>query len=412
MSAESLNADSLKIVHVLTRLLRAGSEENTLHSCRSQRDAGHQVWLVHGDESDPAVARRAAEVATVIEATELVHPISPMSDIRAVRRMAALFREIKPDVVHTHQSKAGILGRIAARMAGVPTIVHGVHILPFVNVGLAQTAIYVGAERLCATFTDAFVNVSPSVRDTSMEYGIGAANQHFVAYSAMDVERFKDPKPPADWREVLGVADGADKPPTVVMLAAFEPRKRHVEFVNALPEAFAGLPDWRVVFAGEGAEMPAAKAAVAALGLADKVRFTGYRTDPEAIIALADVCVLASLREGLPRVLVQYAAAGKPSVVSALPGLEDVIADGVSAVVTPSADISAAASAVARLLADDEERGRLAAGAAAIDVDAWSPASMHRAIQGAYDYARANPIRGRAKASRPAAEPATAGSTS
>lgn len=392
MDAQDFAGKGLKIVHVLTRMLRGGSEENTLHSCRTQGDDGHQVFLIHGDEFDPKVVARAEGLATVIRVDSLVHPISPVNDVKAVRDIAALFRELKPDIVHTHQSKAGILGRVAARLANVPIIVHGVHILPFVNVGKAQTMIYVGAEKICARFTDAFVNVSPSVRDTSLEFGIGAPDRHFVAYSAMEVDRFKGGEPPEDWRALLGVAEG-DKPPTVVMMAAFEPRKRHVDFVRALPEAFADLPDWRVVFAGEGAEMAATKAVVDELGLSGKVIFTGYRTDPERVIALADVCVLTSLREGLPRVLVQYAAAGKPAVVSALPGLEDVVRDGSSAIVTPTDDVPAAARQVAALLRDAGERERLEAGARAIDVDAWSPMSMHHAILKAYAYGRAHPIR-------------------
>jgi glycosyltransferase involved in cell wall biosynthesis len=102
------------------------------------------------------------------------------------------------------------------------------------------------------------------------------------------------------------------------------------------------------------------------------------------MIALADVCLLTSMREGLPRVLVQYMAAGKPCVVSRLPGLEDVVQDGVSAVITEGGDVAAAARAAARLLADPLERARLAAGASGVDVDAWSPEIVSARISEAY----------------------------
>lgn len=376
---------ALTIVHVLTRLLRAGSEENTLETCRSQSAAGNTVIIVHGREFDPQVRKEAEAVAQrVVTVESLVHPLSPANDPAAVRELASLFKSLKADVVHTHQSKAGIVGRVAARLAGVPGIVHGVHILPFVNVGKAQELIYVTAERLCAGFTHAFIDVSPSVRDACIARGIGSAKNHFVAHSAMQVDRFKNPNPPADWRELLHVPDPEPKPPTVVMLAAFEPRKRQLDFIRALPDAFAGLRDWRVLFAGQGETLEDARALTATLGLADKVRFAGFRKDPEAIVALADVCVLTSLREGLPRVVVQYAAAGKPMVVSRLPGIEDVVRDGVSAVITPGADVAAAARAAARLLGDAAEREQLVAGTRAIDVDAWSPARMNRSIDEAY----------------------------
>lgn len=376
------------IVHVLTRLLRAGSEENTLYSCRAQAAAGADVVLVHGREFDPAVAERARGACEVVRLDSLVHPISPAADLRAVGDLVGLLRARGAEVVHTHQSKAGILGRIAARIAHVPAIVHGVHILPFVNVGRTQAAIYVAAEKLCARFTDAFVNVSPSVRDACVERGIGAPEDHFVAYSAMEVDRFKGAEPPADWRTLLGVEDGAAKPPTALMLAAFEPRKRHAEVLRALPAAFAGLGDWRILFAGAGPEEAAIRDLAAQMGLQARVRFAGHRPDPESLIALCDVAFLTSEREGLPRVVVQYAAAGKAMVVSEIPGLADVVEAGRSAVVTPHADVDAAMREVARLLADTPSRERLQQGAGLVRVDQWSPQNMERSVADAYAHAR------------------------
>lgn len=372
------------IVHILTRLLRAGSEENTLATCRSQAAAGHRVVLMHGREFDEAVRREAAGVAEVVCIASMVHPISPSQDTRAVLEMARHLRRLRADVVHTHQSKAGVLGRIAARLARTKCVIHGVHILPFVNVGKSQEIIYVAAERLCAQFTDAFISVSPAVRDACIARGIGPDHRHFVAHSPMDVARFKAPSPPADWRGLLNVPAPAPRPPTAVMLAAFEPRKRHVELIRAIPEAFAALPDWRLLFAGEGETLAEARELVARLGLSERIRFAGYRRDPEAIIALADVCLLTSMREGLPRVLVQYVAAGKPCVVSRLPGLEDVVQHDVSALITDADDVPAAARAAAKLMADPVERERLAAGARDIDVDAWSPEIVSARMNEAY----------------------------
>ncbi|CAL1691030.1 Putative glycosyltransferase EpsD [Brevundimonas subvibrioides] len=381
------------IVHVLTRLLRAGSEENTLATARAQVAAGHRVVIVFGREWDATVRASAEAFAEVVCIEAMVHPIHPVQDPVAVRRMADLFKRLGADVVHTHQSKAGVLGRLAARIARVPCVIHGVHILPFVNVGQVQAVVYVAAERFCAGFTDAFISVSPSVRDACIERSIGAPDRHFVAFSAMDVARFRDPVPPADGHELLGVEAGRPRPPTAVMLAAFEPRKRQLELIRAIPGAFAGLSDWRVLFAGEGETLAEARALVDSLGLSDRIRFAGYRSDPQAIIALADVCLLTSLREGLPRVLVQYAAAGKPAVVSDLPGVTDVIEHDVSALITPGDDVAAAAVATARLLADPAERDRLARGAARIDVEAWTADSMNAAIARAYAAVAARQIK-------------------
>lgn len=374
----------MTIVHVMTRLMRGGAEENTLRCCHAQGAAGRRVVLVHGAEFDPAAREEAAGVVEVRTIDRMFHRISPADDIAAVRALRDLYREVGADVVHTHQSKAGVLGRLAARLARTPTVIHGIHILPFVNVGPVEKAVYLAAEWLCAPFTDGFISVSPSVRDECVRRGLGRPEKHFVALSAIDVERFKAAAPPPDWRTLLALLPGQDRPPTAVILATFEPRKRQVEFIKAVPEAFAGLPDWRILFAGRGETLEEAQALVEAMGLSDRIRFAGHRADPEAIIALADIGVLTSLREGLPRVLVQYAAAGKPAVVSRLPAIEDVVTDDVSAVVTPMDDIDAAARATARLLGDAALRRRLSIGALGVDVDAWRPERMDAAVDEAY----------------------------
>lgn len=377
------------IVHVQTRWVKGGAEENVMASCQHQMAQGHEVIAIHGSHYDESMRDMLSKsVSRVITVDSLLPQISPVDDFRCARQLTRIFNEIKPDLVHTHNSKAGVLGRIAAKRAGVPMVIHGVHILPFVNVGKLEEVVYLAAERFCARLTDAFISVSPSVRDACVERGIGRPERHFVALSAMDVARFKNPLPANDWREVLNVAPGAERPPTAVMIAAFEARKRQIELIEALPAALAQLDDWRMLFVGSGETEAEARALVDRLGLADKIRFAGFRRDPEAMIAIADIGVLTSLREGLPRVVVQYAAAGLPTVASELPSIEDVVEDGVSAIITPSSDIVAAAQAIGRLLGDRAERERLAAGARAIDVDAWLPERMNAAIDEAYRYCR------------------------
>ena len=124
------------------------------------------------------------------------------------------------------------------------------------------------------------------------------------------------------------------------------------------------------------------------MGLGERVRFAGHRPDPERLIALAEVAFLTSEREGLPRVVVQYAAAGKAMVISEIPGLADVVQAGVSAIVTPHADVAAAMREVARLLTDEAARTRLEHGARNVPVEQWSPDNMHRSVIEAYAHAR------------------------
>ncbi|MGQ0741105.1 MAG: glycosyltransferase [Alphaproteobacteria bacterium] len=116
----------MRIAHVVTRLLRAGSEENTLLTCRAQAAAGHDVFLIHGRAFDPGTYAAETDRLRFVEVESLVHAVSPFHDCRALIDLRNIFRRLKPQIVHTHQSKAGVIGRFAARLAGVPCVVHGI----------------------------------------------------------------------------------------------------------------------------------------------------------------------------------------------------------------------------------------------------------------------------------------------
>lgn len=379
------------IIHVLTRLLRAGAEENTLDVAKAQQLDGHRVIIVHGLEHEAGIADFARSRFEVHQVDSLMHEIAPRHDLSAVRQLIRLFRRLKPDVVHTHQSKAGVLGRIAARLARnkacAPVIIHGVHILPWIQIRRSKRMIYLAAERFCASFTDMFIDVSPAVRAECLARGIGRPDQHVVAFSPMPVEKFRNAPWPDDWREMLSPGPQAHaltqamRPPVVLMLAAFEPRKRQLKYLNALA-ASACPPEAVLLFAGVGPELETVRAAAQTLGWSGRVRFLGHRDDPERLIALADVCVLSSVREGLPRVVVQYAAGGRAIVVTRVPGLEDVIGDGENAIIVES--VSDAARATVRLLRNPKMRDRLAEGAAATDVMQWSLERTYPKVREAY----------------------------
>ncbi|RWD68049.1 MAG: glycosyltransferase family 1 protein [Mesorhizobium sp.] len=374
----------MKIVHVLTRLLRAGSEENTLACCLAQARHGHEVLLVHGAEYDPRLRASLTGALRVVTLEKLINPISPSRDISAFRRLTRLMRDWRPDIVHTHQSKAGIVGRLAAREADVPGIVHGVHILPFVHVGSGQRLMFLAAERLAARFTRAFIDVSQAMRDICIANHLGSPDQHHVVHSGFDLARFASARWPQEPHLLLGTAAGEPKPPVVLMLAALEPRKRHVEFIEAFGQVVDRIPDVRLLLAGDGPARSDVESAIERSRYANNVRMIGYHSEPERLISLADVCVLTSMREGLPRVMMQYLAGGRASVVSHLPGVEEVVQHGVNGIVTPAEDVGAAAAAVADLLENQHHRARLADGAKRTDLSSWGLESMCESVEQIY----------------------------
>lgn len=374
----------MKIVHVLTRLLRAGSEENTLACCLAQVKHGHEVLLVHGNENDATLQASVAKTMRVVALETLVHPLSPSNDIAALRQLSRLLLEWHPDIVHTHQSKAGIIGRLAAKRANVPGIIHGVHILPFLDVGHAQKLTFLAAERVTAKVTRAFIDVSQSMRDICIAHHIGSPDQHHVVHSGFDLNRFSRARWPEQAARLLGIAPGEPKPPVVLMLAALEPRKRHVEFIEAFAQVVERIPDVRLILAGEGPTRPDVEAAIKRSPVASSIHLIGYHSEPEQLINMADVCVLTSMREGLPRVVMQYLAGGRPCVVSQIPGLDEIVRHGVNGIVTPAHDMDAAAAAVADLLENKAYHAQLAEGAKRTDLSSWGLDAMCDSVETVY----------------------------
>jgi glycosyltransferase involved in cell wall biosynthesis len=374
----------LRIAHVITRLVNGGADENTVICCNHAVRSEHDVMLLHGAQTQPEILAAVDARVKILELRSLVQPIAPLRDMKALGDLVRTFRRLEPDVVHTHTSKAGILGRLAARAARVPVVVHGVHIAPFASVSRLETLAYLRAERAVRGMTHAFIDVSPGIRDLYVSAGIGTPETHHVVPSGFELSRFRVAVEPEDWRELLRLAPDEPRPPVVLMIAVFEARKRHLDFLESLPRIVERFPEARFVFAGDGRLRNDIEVRIDALGIERNVVLTGFHPHPEQLIALADICLLASAREGLPRVVMQYLAGGKPVVAAELPSIDDVLRHDVNGVVTPSDDLDRLADAVIALLADDARRARLARGAAMTELSEWDAERMGERIEAVY----------------------------
>lgn len=341
--------------------------------------------LIHGASGDERMFAKLDPRVKRIVVENLVAEISPIKDLLAFREIAAILKRIRPDIVHTHTSKAGFLGRAAARFVGIRGVVHGVHIAPFLNVGTVQRMIYLAAEKAAARWTHAFISVSRGMQDAFLTEGLGKPADHHVIYSGMDLEAFRRPKPADDWPDLLGVPAHEPKPPVILMLAAFESRKRHAELIKAFDTVLAAVPEARLLLGGDGIGRAAVEAARAASSNPDRIRLAGFYPNPGGLIDLADLCVHCSTREGLPRVVVQYIAAGVPVVMTRLPGIEEIIHDGDNGMVFEEDDFTGLADAMTRLLTDRAMLERMTAAAAATDVSAWDVNRMCRDNHQIYD---------------------------
>lgn len=305
----------------MTRFLDAGSERNVLHFMDWERSAGFEVELAVGGSLPTGVL----DGVRVHHLRWMTRHIQPARDLLAVREVRSLVRERKFDLVHTHQSKAGIIGRIAAR--GVAhRIAHTVHMASFgPGYNRAASAVFRSAERRCAAWTDVLVFVGIELqRHYGHEYG-GNQLSTMVIRSPVGIESFLATRP---WtqsqrrhaKELLGVSGRA---PLLLAVGALTARKRYRMMLEKLAPLLM-TTETRLAIAGDGPERRSLEAFASRLGVADRVRFLGHVIEVPEVMAAADLIVHTSAVEGVPQVVIQALAAGRPVVATDVIGLREV----------------------------------------------------------------------------------------
>jgi len=256
-----------------------------------------------------------------------------------------LFEE-RPDVVHTHQSKAGIVGRAAARCTGA-LLVHTVHMASFGRAYGWRSALFLAAERLSARGTDLMVTVGKELQDTYLRAGVGRAGSYIIVRSPVGVERCRETRllTSAERTALRRETGLAEKVPVLVTVGALEARKRHELLLRKLQPVIAGGHAVLLV-AGDGPERQRLEQRCHELRIAAGVRFLGHVPNVEQVYALADVYVHAATAEGVPQVVIQALASGLPVVATQSEGLQEVEAAPVVVVGSDGADLLEAVEAM------------------------------------------------------------------
>lgn len=351
-----------KVVHLVTRLDLGGAQQNTLHTVRHLDRALYEPVLVCGRGGMLDGEASADSSIRTVFVDSLVRDLDPFHDLLALLELTKLLLAERPAVLHTHSSKAGILGRLAAALAGVPVVVHTYHGFGFHDRQPAPVkALYVFLERLCARFTDALVFVSKSNMAYAAAHGI-AARETALIRSGVKLAGLPAPVEAGKLKMSAGI--GMHKK-LVVSVGNLKPQKNAADFVAAAAIVLAQIPEARFVFLGDGPQRAALEARAFALGLEGKVLFLGWRRDTAQWLASADVFVMTSLWEGLPRSLVEAMKSGLPSVCYATDGVTDLIEDGVNGYRVEAGDFAALASRVTAILKDEALGKRLGAAATA-----------------------------------------------
>jgi len=355
-----------KVCHVITRLILGGAQENTLHAVELLQASGRfDVTLVTGPALGPEgslleQAKRGPFRTVVLpQMRRAIHLTRDLSTYRALKR---LFRRERYDVVHTHSSKAGILGRLAARKAGVPVVVHTIHGLPFHPYQPKFTyRLYVGLERMAGRRADRIISVADAMTAQAVAAGVAPADNFTTIYSGMDLDAFLAADAERETaRKKLGF--GPDDLVVGKIARLFE-LKGHEYVFEAFRRLAARFPTLKLMLVHDGILRKEFERELEQSGLLDRTVFTGIVPPDEipGLIAAMDVLVHASLREGLARTLPQALAVGRPVVSFDVDGAREVVFDDKTGYLVPPKDVGALTAALEQLLADAALRQRLGA---------------------------------------------------
>ena len=382
------------VMHIITRLDHGGSAQNTMLTVlghdRTQYEpvviAGHPgSWDAQGGmaATEEQCRRLEKERIACVIVPSLVRPISPWKDFCALWTLTGILRAARPAIVHTHTSKAGVLGRIAAWFARVPVIVHTPHGHVFYgHFGPGKSRIFLQIERILSRVTTALVALTSAERDDHLERAVGRADRFAVIPSGIDVERFRRAR--VGGRQVPTEFDCPADATIVGSIGWLTDIKGHRVLIEALGHLKDAFPRLHVVVVGSGGQQSALLAQADSLGLRDRVRLVGHRDDIERCLAGMDCFVFPSLNEGMGRALIEAMAAGLPVVASRVGGIPAIVRHEENGLLVAAGDSRALSEAVRRILSDSQLAGSLGRNASHSIGNEFGVKAMVDAVESVY----------------------------
>jgi glycosyltransferase involved in cell wall biosynthesis len=375
------------VVQSITNLSIGGATETVVMTCRFADRARFESAVLCGPQSngeDTLLHETEKSGADVHVTPDLRRDIHLARDLRAYAQMVDWMRRNECDIVHTHTSKAGILGRLAARKAGVPVIIHTAHGWGHhKHMSLHSRSLFVALERAAARMSHKIIAVSHSTRDRGLADGIGRPEQYAVIYSGIDIERYRDVQVDVcALRASLGIPPDAVVVGTVSRLSR---QKAPEDFLEVAARSHARFPRARFVFVGGGPDRELFQEQIRAKGLEQVVFDLGYRLDVPELLRVFDVFLLTSLWEGLPRVFAQAMCASLPIVATRVDGAPEAVEDGVSGYFAEPRDCETLTARVLLLIQDCDMRARMGSRGLQRVYPTFCDRDMVRRIEGVYD---------------------------
>lgn len=382
-------AEPMKILHIITRLILGGAQKNTVMTCAAQVESGHEVHLAFGPIYGPEgslLAEAKASGAVLHEVKSMRRAVLPGHDVLCYFALRRLIGQIKPDVVHTHSSKAGIVGRTAAWAENVPAVIHTIHGLPFHDQQsrwLYRT--YVTAERFAARRCHKMIGITQAMCNAFVEENIGQSDQFTVIPSGIDIDAFAADTAPRDvTRRAYGLPLGA---PVIGIVARLDPLKGHDDLLDVLPRLLKSHPETRVLFVGDGWHREALENRVADAGWEERVIFAGLVPVMQvpSLLHAMDIMALPSYQEGQGRTLVEALVCGCAIVGYRVGGIPEVCIDGKTGLLAKVGNREELFAALLCMLDEPDYRERLVAAGAQLARERFDVRSMTANIMRVYE---------------------------
>jgi len=348
----------INLLYIITKLELGGAQKQLLSLISSLDREKYNIFLFTAEEGLLINEALSIDKLTLKRSRFLERPINLFKDVLALIEICSFIKKNRIQIVHTHSSKAGILGRFAARFAKTPLIIHTVHGWSFHD---CQPRVinyfYLLLEKICATFTRRIIVVSNSDKDKGLKNSIGSEKQYVMIRYGIDCNEFKDREGRSKSRKVFGLND-ADL--TVGMVACFKPQKSPLDFIRLAGAIKNNFPDAKFIMAGDGPLRKKVSALAKKLNLVGRVILAGWRPDIPLVLSALDVFVLTSLWEGLPIVVLEAMAAGVPLVATDTGGIGEVVVHGKTGYLVKTGDMRSMQNRVEELLNNSQKRDEFA----------------------------------------------------
>jgi len=348
----------IRVAHIISRMVTGGAEEDLLFTIQGLDKNRYDIDLIVGEECNKDIFDIGQEIGfNIIQINGLKGKLNFFYDPIILIKLVILLKRNHYDIVNTHTTKTGILGRLAARIVGVPIIIcrlQGTAIQTFSSKILNWALMFF--EKLTGKFTDAYISVSEILSKNYKEKGIGIKTKYYTVYSGMNLDKFFDVRENIKQEEIMKELGIASDNFIIGTIGRLEVAKGHKFVIEAFKKVQEERKDslLKLMIIGEGEEKENLIKYVRKLGLEDKIIFTGYRKDIEELMAIMDIFVLSSLREGLPRVLVQAAAVGIPSIAFNVDGVPEIVKDCYNGFLVKPKDVNQLADKIVKYIDNRE----------------------------------------------------------